>query len=283
MRNIGLVLSGGMAKGAYQIGALRAINEVFKPSDFSYISSASIGALNSYAYLTNGLDKGAELWNTVGVKNNRKWVTTLLKNNFLQDVIKMIISNTKIKNVFYVPIFNLRKRKLLYVDIGKIPIENIESYLQACVTMPIYNSGVQINGEYFYDGAIIDNIPIYPLLKHSVDYIICIYFDDNYVFESKHLDSKIIKINFSDNKIVSSSICLDSDSIKYMINEGYTKAKRVLDCIFIKGADDIDSIYSKIEAMNATNAASSFWITGDIFVNNMNKITRKFMNEIEVF
>ena len=56
MKNIGLVLSGGMAKGAYQIGALQAIDEFFKPSDFSFISSASIGALNSYAYLTHNIN-----------------------------------------------------------------------------------------------------------------------------------------------------------------------------------------------------------------------------------
>ena len=57
MVKIGLVLSGGMAKGAYQIGALQAINEVFKPSDISYASAASVGAINTYLYLTEGLDK----------------------------------------------------------------------------------------------------------------------------------------------------------------------------------------------------------------------------------
>ena len=47
MGKIGLVLSGGMAKGAYQAGALCAINEYFSPTDFDYVSSASIGTLNT--------------------------------------------------------------------------------------------------------------------------------------------------------------------------------------------------------------------------------------------
>lgn len=43
--HIGLVLSGGMGKGAYQIGALTAIDEFFNPSEFEYVSAASIGVL----------------------------------------------------------------------------------------------------------------------------------------------------------------------------------------------------------------------------------------------
>ena len=44
--NIGLVLSGGMAKGAYQVGALKAINELFPKGSIKYISASSIGVLN---------------------------------------------------------------------------------------------------------------------------------------------------------------------------------------------------------------------------------------------
>lgn len=50
--NIGLVLSGGMAKGAYQIGVLRAISEYIPISEIKYISCESIGVFNGYALLT---------------------------------------------------------------------------------------------------------------------------------------------------------------------------------------------------------------------------------------
>ena len=45
--NIGLVLAGGFAKGAYQIGALRAIREYFEPEDIEYVSASSIGIIPS--------------------------------------------------------------------------------------------------------------------------------------------------------------------------------------------------------------------------------------------
>jgi len=283
MPNIGLVLSGGMAKGAYQIGALRAINELFKPSDISYISAASVGALNAYLYLTNNLDKGIELWNSVSDGNTRPWITTLLRSSFLQNAIKSMVSKDKINNIFYIPLVNLRKRKLSYVNLGKVSPENMELYLRASVAMPIYNSAVKINGKPYYDGALIDNIPVYPVLKHSIDYIICIYFDTlNYTFENDYLDNKIIKMNFTDDKMVSYSIIFNGESIKYMLDEGYLRAKRILQYVFTNGVEDVDSIYSRITDLNAMNANRNLRITGDVAVNNMNRVYKKFMKKPEI-
>ena len=71
-------------------------------------------------------------------------------------------------------------------------------YLRASVAMPVYNHAVQIESTAYYDGAMIDNIPVYPLLKHNLDYMICIYFDDIcYKFENTYFDNKIVKISFS--------------------------------------------------------------------------------------
>jgi predicted acylesterase/phospholipase RssA len=272
-----------MAKGAYQIGALRAISEVFDPSDISYAGAASVGALNTYVFLTRDLDKGVKLWNSINNENNRAWVTTLLRGSFLQNAISEIVSDVQFENKFYVPLVSLKKRKLSYIDFGKVPLENIESYLRASVAMPIYNSAVKINDELYYDGALIDNIPILPILKHSIDYVICVYFDTyNYTFESEYLSNKVIKLNFSDDKIVSNSIFFKRESISQMIDEGYASAKRILDFIFINGTDDIESIYSRIADLNTMNKNRSLRITGDVVVNNMNRVTKKLMRKPEI-
>ena len=283
MSNVGLVLSGGMAKGAYQIGALQAISEVFQPSDIKFVSGASVGALNAYAYLTQGLNKGIELWKSVNSKNDRKYVTALLKSCFMQEAIKMVLSNVEIQNTFYTPLVNLKKRNLIYADLGKIPKENIETYLRASVAMPILNPGVQIDGERYYDGAMIDNIPIRPILTHEIDYVVCLYFDNyNYIFESQYFDNKVLKINFTDNKIISSSLCFKLDDIEHMIEEGYSKTKRIMAFVFANGVDEIESVYKKIEALNALNGNKNVRrISGDIIVDNMNKVTKKFMRKIE--
>jgi predicted acylesterase/phospholipase RssA len=281
--NIGLVLSGGMAKGAYQIGALQAISEMFIPTDFKYVSAASVGALNSYAFLTYGLDTWIDVWKGFDSKNERKWVASLLKSDNLYKIIRKILSENEIENTFYIPLVNIKKRKLLYADVSRMHMQEIETYLRASVAVPVFNSSVLIGDEYFFDGAMVDNIPIQPIFQHKVDFLICIYFDNyNYTFENEHLDNKIIKINFADDKFVSNSLSFTKDSIKYMMDEGYAKAQRILQNVFENGPADLPAIYAKIEAMNAAHSNKNLRITGDIIVNNMNKIAKKFFNRIEV-
>ena len=55
--NVGLVLSGGGAKGAYQIGMLRALEELGISRQISVISGTSIGAFNALAYAVGGTEK----------------------------------------------------------------------------------------------------------------------------------------------------------------------------------------------------------------------------------
>lgn len=55
--SLGLVLSGGGARGAYQVGALKAALERLGPSPFAVISGASIGAVNG-AVVAEGIESG---------------------------------------------------------------------------------------------------------------------------------------------------------------------------------------------------------------------------------
>ena len=66
--NIGLVLSGGGAKGAYQAGIVKALAEMEAP--ISAISGASIGALNgavavSSASLSDAAERLEKLWGAI--------------------------------------------------------------------------------------------------------------------------------------------------------------------------------------------------------------------------
>lgn len=279
MKQIGLVLSGGMAKGAYQIGALRAISEYFAPSDFKYVSSASIGALNAYAYLSKNLDKATEIWESVGADGNRTRITTMLRSSFIPSAINKLVCNRQIPNTFYVPLLDLSGRELNYYNFAKLSPGEMKQYLRASIALPLYNKGVSIGTKTLYDGAVIDNIPIYPVLRNPLDYCICIYFDDyNYIFEDDCLDNKIIKLTFPDNKIISNSIRVEHNSIKYMMEEGYRKAKEVLDYVFSEGITDSEKIYARVESMNAASSKKKLRITGDVLVTNMNRITKKMVH-----
>lgn len=274
--HIGLVLSGGMGKGAYQVGALQAINEFFKPSDFEYVSAASIGVLNTYAFLTNNLEKARSLWDSINLKGEKRFITSVLKSSFLQDIITAIVSADRIENNFYVPLLNLKNRELFYYNFRDIQPSEVDPYLRASIAMPFYNKGITIGDKTLYDGAVVDNIPIYPVLKNDLDYVICIYFDDiNYIFEDYSADKKIIKLTFPDDKIISNSININHDAITYMLNEGYERTKRILSEIFSDGVDNMDAIYQRIDQANAAEKKKKVRITGDVVVTKMNKVVKK--------
>ena len=234
MKHIGLVLSGGMGKGAYQIGALKALSKYFQPMDFEYVSAASVGVLNSYAYLTGNLEKAHDIWTSVNLQGDKRFITSVLKSAFLQDIITSIVSDNRIPTTFYVPLLDLPHNELNYYNFTNISTADMESYLKASVAMPFYNKGIVIGDKTLYDGAVVDNIPVYPVLQHELDYVICIYFDDfNYVFEDHSLDNRIIKLTFPDNKLVSNSVNIKHESIMYMIEEGYRRTDEILSFIFV--------------------------------------------------
>lgn len=73
MADVGLVLSGGGARGAYQVGALRAIREILgtKTSPFSVLTGLSAGAINSMAIaaeahdFSDAIDHLSETWRSL--------------------------------------------------------------------------------------------------------------------------------------------------------------------------------------------------------------------------
>lgn len=284
MRRIGLVLSGGMGKGAYQIGALSAIGEYFDPSDFTYVSAASIGALNAYAFLTGRLHEARRIWESIDLRGNSRFVPSVLKSTLMEEVIQRIATDTRIASAFYVPLLDIDSRELQYHNFSAVPVAQIQSYLSASIAMPLYSSGIQIGSKSLYDGALVDNIPVYPVLKENPDYMICIYFDDvHYVFENHEVNSRVIKLTFPDNKIISNSVCIQHDSIMRMLEEGYRRTRMILDAIFSEGLDDLSLIYQKIADMDvASQRSGKLRITGDVMVTNFNRLARRLIRHDRV-
>ena len=73
MAKTALYLAGGGARGAYQAGVLKAIQEIFQPktSPFSMISGVSIGSINAAILAENadnfslGVEKLENLWRNI--------------------------------------------------------------------------------------------------------------------------------------------------------------------------------------------------------------------------
>lgn len=275
--NIGLVLSGGMAKGAYQIGALKALNHFIPLEEIKYISCASIGVLNGYAYATESLDRAEKMWKNVCNDDSRLLINQILRSSMLQqNIVNIYDAKKTLSSTFYCSLLDISHRNIVYKDLSAVDNTQIPSYLKASVAMPLYNKATALDNTLYFDGAIIDNIPVFPLLKHNLDYVICIYFDDTcYKFENTYFDNKIIKITFPCESILNQSLVFKQDKIDDMIQEGYDRTMYLLKSILSEGYDNLDYIYRTIGYMNKGTKNSSLRITGDVLVTNINKITRK--------
>lgn len=276
---IGLVLAGGFAKGAYQLGALKALSEFVPLSDIRCISAASIGALNGYAFATDQLDFITDMWKGFCRGDEKFFMTKILKSSLLQEDIRSLAKggDELTASPFYTALYDIKNTTVQYRDISKLPKESVIDYLRASVAFPIYNKSVKINDSSFFDGGIVDNIPVHPLTKHKLDYLICIYFDDlGYKFESSAFDKKIIKITFPDMNNIKNSFFLTSEAVDTMIKEGYDHAHKILSKAFANGYEDKEYVLARIKKVNSRAENPKLRLTTDVVITNVNKAVSLF-------
>lgn len=100
MKNeIGLVLSGGGAKGAYQIGVFKALEEYNLKKYITGISGTSVGALNTALFVCSNAARAEEIWKNVKQSdllhfNSEEFIDNLFNDNLdflLHEVLKRFI------------------------------------------------------------------------------------------------------------------------------------------------------------------------------------------------
>ncbi len=281
MADIGIVLSGGILKGAYQIGALKYISEIIDISHIKYISGASIGALNGFAYATDNIDIAVDDWMALDSIHDLS-IVSVLKGKYIDGLINnmcgcKIETNTDV----IVPLFNISEMRLEYICLSKIDQSILSKYLKASISLPPFKNGIIINDKKYIDGAVVDNIPIGPIKNKKLDYIICIYFDKlDYVFENTEFDSKIIRINPNYSSFIKKSLFIKQADINGMLYEGYKDCYIKLCDLFKNGVDDIEYILNINNKMISKNKSdkNKIYITGDMIVDNINKALSKVVN-----
>lgn len=276
--NVGLVLSGAMGKGAYQIGALRAISEFVPLSDIKCISSSSAGALNGYGYITGRLDSVEKAWKNICSGETRLIITKVLRSSMLQMQINDLCSpNIKLPLPFYCTLYDVTNNNVVYKNLSRLGGSEISTYLKAGVAMPVINHAVKVNGVSYYDGGLIDNIPVRPMLNKNLDYVICVYFDNtSYKFENGDFDKKIIKVSFPEEKTLKHSLIFKQEDIEKMISDGYDRTVYILNSVFAKGYENKEYAYKAIRHINSVGGNSTFRLTVDVIATNLNKVTQYF-------
>lgn len=190
----GLVLEGGGAKGAYHVGAYKALKEL--GVEIGGIAGTSIGALNGAILVQGDLEKLEDIWiNTKSsdLFNIDEKALNDLKNLNLQEinlpyilnVSKEILSNggldtskiralleeyidedtiRKSKMDFGIVTVNLTDKKPMELLKEDIPKGKLIDYLLASANLPAFKQET-VDGKKFLDGGFHDNLPIGVLVK----------------------------------------------------------------------------------------------------------------------
>lgn len=252
MRPYGLVLAGGGAKGAYQIGAWKAMREI--GVDIEMIAGASIGAINGALIAQGDFDRTVELWSSIEVKDGiqmeaqLKAPENLFSFSNLPQIFHEVIKNG---GVDVTPARNLVAK---YVDEEKVrasgiplglvtfqlsslkPVELfvedmqeglLVDYLMLSARFPgLHNQSP--DGAKYLDGGVYDNTPVRMLRQRGVNRFIVV--DISNMKGIGHKDdlscADIIYIRPNDPKELGESFEFDKAMTEKRMQMGYLDTKK---------------------------------------------------------
>ncbi len=161
----GLVLSGGGTRGFAHLGVISALYEKGIRPDV--ISGTSAGAIvGAFVAANKSPEELLEVFSSGSFfkyTNLHFPVDGLLKLNGLQEVIQHEIPYKNIEDLpvaFHVAVSNLSKGIVEYKNRGQLDVTVLASS-----SIPVVFSPVEIDGEYFVDGGLLDNVPVEPIKK----------------------------------------------------------------------------------------------------------------------
>lgn len=232
-----LVLSGGGAKGAYQIGVYKALKRLNIKIDI--ITGTSIGSINGAALVAGDYFKLKKFW--LKTKTSKIFNYDFNKIENLPKVAKEMIINKGLKfdkaEIVMGKVINERKVRKSKIDYGlvtvnlktrvpkiltkeQIPEGKLLSYVIASATCFPAVETKEIDGEHYIDGGYYDNLPINLAIEMGADEVIAVDLS-SIGLKAKKLekDVKIDYIKTSDKKLF--SIDFDPHSAKEAMILGY--------------------------------------------------------------
>ncbi len=198
MKEYGLVLAGGGAKGIYQLGAWKAMKEL--GIKFNVVAGVSIGSINGALIASDSYDEAVMLWKSASVdkgvkiagdlkdpenlfslKNAGVLIKEIMRNKGIdasptKDFLLQFINEDKVRRSdvkFGMVTFNLSEFTPVEIFIDKIPEGELVDFLLASSKVPGV-SKIGPEDERYLDGGVYDNAPIGLLRKNGYNRIIVV-------------------------------------------------------------------------------------------------------------
>ncbi len=200
-KEYGIVLEGGGAKGAYQIGAWRALKEA--GVKIRGVAGTSVGALNGAMICMDELDEAERLWSSMTyskvmdvddakmkqVMDFEMPLQEMVENvkevidergmdvTPLKQLLETYVDEKKIRNSpidLYVKTLRVDDIKELDVDMKKVEPGRMKDFLLASAYLfPVFKLE-KLHEKLYVDGGVVDNTPISSLVRRGYEDIIVV-------------------------------------------------------------------------------------------------------------
>ena len=245
-----VVLSGGGAKGSYQLGVWKALRELHIKYDI--VTGTSIGALNGVLMCENSYFKAKRIWRKLNLeylfnelpKSNKEIdILKLFGGNFIKNggmdikKIETILEDNVNKRKFYnskidygLITYNFTTKTPLILSKEKIPHDKLIDYLMASATCYPAFKMKEIDGDKYIDGGYYDNLPVELAIELGAEFLIIVDLGSPGFKKkpSKNIDSILIKPKNN----ISFFLNFDEKAAKINVKFGYNdtlKAFKKLD------------------------------------------------------
>ena len=245
-----VVLSGGGAKGSYQLGVWKALRELHIKYDI--VTGTSIGALNGVFMCENSYFKAKRIWRRLNLeylfnelpKSNKEIdILKLFGGNFIKNggmdikKIESILEDNVNKRKFYnskidfgLITYNFTTKKPLILSKEKIPRDKLIDYLMASATCYPAFKMKDIDGDKYIDGGYYDNLPVELAIELGAESLIIV--DLGAPGFKKKINNKIDSIVIKPKNNISFFLNFDEKATKINVKFGYNdtlKAFKKLD------------------------------------------------------
>lgn len=264
MEKYSLVLEGGGAKGAYQVGAIKALKK--KGIEFDTIIGTSIGAINAAFIAQGDINKLEELWQTLSFQDlmdiNNELIESITNMKFSSDILNEIarkffnafkekgidtssirsllekyIDEEKLRNsnirfglVTYC-LSNIKPQKLFIED---IPQGKVVDYLMATSNLPVFKRQI-IDNKSFLDGGAYDNCSVEMLYEAGYKNIIAIK-----LFKRRKRIRNYYKL--SKKQDLNLKIIVPSEELPFILNFETKTLNKILKYGYIDTIKQIDKL-----------------------------------------
>ncbi|PBI27244.1 patatin-like phospholipase family protein [Clostridioides difficile] len=273
----GLVLEGGGTKGAYQIGAYKALREL--GIEFQGVTGTSIGALNGAYIVQNDIEVMEDIWlnydythfMNIDRETYERFKNVDFTTKNLNAVFELINKARKNEGIDISPLRQLMETTLnediirkskkdfglvtvwwdkkinpypLYIE--DIPKGRLIDYLIASSSLPIFQTNM-MDDKLYLDGMFCDNMPIGLLEDKGYEDVVVIRLIDDFIGKmnlNRHQNINIKTIIPSE--YLGGSLNKDRDNVEKNIRLGYLDTMKAYErCTGIKYYFDVEYKYNE--------------------------------------